>query len=94
MIACTACHLQYKTLKIGTALEVMTQDNQPYQLFAGDRLECPGCKHVIVRTGPSPLAEHFQPQYKGFADTYEKHGMLDRAWVNKKEKDKAHGTAT
>ena len=91
MIVCTECQLQYKTVKIGTALEVMTQDNEPYRLFAGDRLECPGCGHRIVRTGSTPIVEQYEATYKSFVGAYERSETLDRAWISKKEKDKAHG---
>jgi hypothetical protein len=91
MITCAKCQLQYKTVKIGTALEVMTTDNQPYQLFAGDRMECPGCGHVIVRTGTAPIAAAHEARYPAFVKPYAKRDMLDRAWTTAKEKEKAGG---
>jgi hypothetical protein len=89
MIICVKCELQYQPVKIGAAVQTMTEDG-PYQLFSADRLECPGCGHAIARSAADPIAEHFQGQvFRDWADGYAQRGELMRSWATLKEKEAA-----
>jgi hypothetical protein len=91
MITCVKCELQYQTAKIGAAVQTMTADGRPYQLFAADRLECPGCGHSIARTANFHMAEHFEHSFSAFAARFERQAILMRAWATPTEKAKAEG---
>ncbi len=61
---CVKCNLSMRPFKNGTAVEVMSVEIGPYQLYSGDCYECPDCKtQVVVGFGRHPVAEHFQANY-------------------------------
>lgn len=86
MIACVRCELAYATVKVGASVETMTTSG-PYQLYAADILQCPGCGHRIARTANQPHAEHFQPDYHEKVEQLRTFGEVPRAWATAKEKE-------
>lgn len=89
MIVCQPCQLVYATEAIGAALEIRTNGDNPYQLYASDRLRCPGCGHTIARPGQNPIVMHHNPEYAGMIHNYNRRGKLDTAWMTAKEKAEA-----
>lgn len=52
---------------------------KPYKIWVGDRWECEGCGTAILSGfGSSPLAEHYQPDFKQQVERY----GADRLQVN------------
>jgi hypothetical protein len=63
---CVRCQVQYQIKSIGTTVVDMFQNPpQPYKLWSGDLLECPGCGNLIVYGMPTQsFAAHFEPDFQ------------------------------
>jgi hypothetical protein len=82
-LVCVICEVPYRTVKIGGALLTHDDDGQPYQLYSADILQCPGCGSKISRPASVPMNEHFNPNFVGVVEGFEKRGTLVRAFSAK-----------
>ena len=62
MLSCP-CGREFRTLKVGVRVLQELDNGSPYKLFSADLLECPGCRHQILRWAARPIAEHFEPEF-------------------------------
>jgi hypothetical protein len=87
-VTCVSCQLEYRNVKSGVGLMTMMADG-PYQLYSADLLECPGCRHQVVRPGATPISEHWKPDFQAQCGEYNSRGHLYRSYRTEKEKPHA-----
>lgn len=85
VITCVQCEVEYRNVRSGVALQTMA-GSDPYQIYAADLLECPGCHNRIIRPVPQPMAEHFHPEFAALLLKYRHGDRLFRAWHSMVEK--------
>lgn len=74
---CIKCHRELHPETNGVGVLDQMEDGTPYQLFDADLWSCPGCGMAVVGGfGCGPIAEHHQPDFQKFVESYEKLGLL------------------
>jgi len=74
-VVCSTCQLFFQIEKSGVYFEegMPTETGwKSYKLWAGDLWKCSGCATEIIRgMGQTPIAEHYQPDYKEQLERYQ-----------------------
>lgn len=64
VLVCSTCKQKYITKKIGVyVISMFMRPPEPYQIHAGDLLECPICGHQAVNANPQGFVQHFEPNF-------------------------------
>lgn len=62
-IACVRCGRFMQTVKNGQVVEELTENGEPYRIWACDEYGCVGCDtRVVIGFSRSPIAEHYQEE--------------------------------
>ena len=66
---CTTCAIEMRCAKNESHVELLAS-GQPYQIWSGDRYECPSCSFsVVVGFGRFPVVEQFLPEYAALRES-------------------------
>lgn len=70
-VFCFDCLKEMTPRRVGTVIETLDSDNQPYYKVAADVWQCKSCSNVVIIPAAKAIAEHYQPSYADVRPHYQ-----------------------